>query len=105
MFQRGTQMVRTVLKNRFQKFAIPSDGDMKGKDKGIYVERSARIESVELSVYFGMMTKQSHCYQILLKANLQKKCKDFQRKKNNMYKFLVQKSLQFIINAREEWIY
>ena len=30
---------------------------MKGKDKGIYVERSARIESVELSVYFGMMTK------------------------------------------------
>ena len=30
---------------------------MKGKDKGIYVERNARIESVELSVYFGMMTK------------------------------------------------
>lgn len=46
---------------------------MKGKDRGIYAERSARIESVELSVYFGMMTKESHCYQILLKASLQKK--------------------------------
>ena len=73
MFQRGIQLVRRVLKNRSQKFAIPSDGDMKGKDRGIYVERSARIESVELSVYFGMMTKESHCYQILLKASLQKK--------------------------------
>ena len=49
IFQRDIQ-IGTVRKNRLQKSPIPSDGNMKKKGKGAYVERIETIESVELSL-------------------------------------------------------
>ena len=50
MYQNGIQMVGTVQKNQLQKCPVTSDGDMKKKAWGTYVERVATIDSVALSV-------------------------------------------------------
>lgn len=77
---------------------VSSDGDMKKKEQGTYVERTAAIDSVTLSVVSWYDNKVVTLYRTLLEGRPQLKLQDFQKKRNNISRFHVQNLLLYITN-------
>ena len=101
MYQKGIQMVGTVQKNQLQKCPVTSDGDMKKKAWGTYVERVATIDSVVLSVvswYGKVVTLLSN----FVGSEPTTEVRRFSKKRNNISRFHTQKLLLYITNTWDE---